>query len=300
MTAIIASAPGSLMICGEHAVVYGHSAIVCAADARVTITLTPRKDNRLSIRSSLANFDTDCLAPDGHPKLRFVLQAVRQQPPPSGITLQIASQIDPTLGLGSSAAVTCATAAALAAYAGADTSLPALHRSAHQTILAVQGRGSGADLAASLWGGMIAYQAAPLAVTPLPIPALPLSLRYAGYKTPTAEVLAIIAAKMAIQPDIYQHLYQRMGSITKAAVQAAAAANWPDFYTALNAYQICMAELGVCDSTQAAHLEQACRTAAAAKISGSGLGDCIIAFAPSLPNAHHPVSITPQGILIKR
>ena len=52
---ISTSAPGSLMISGEHAVVYGHPAIVCAIDARVHITLTPADDGPPSTTSPPTN-----------------------------------------------------------------------------------------------------------------------------------------------------------------------------------------------------------------------------------------------------
>jgi len=85
-----------------------------------------------------------------------------------GIRLTINSQIDPTLGLGSSAAVTAATLAALNFFVHQDVPTGAaglhqrqlgdLHRTGLAVIRELQGRGSGADLAASLCGGMLAYQ----------------------------------------------------------------------------------------------------------------------------------------------
>ena len=299
---ILTSAPGSLMISGEHAVVYGHPAIVCAIAMRVHVELTPGNDGHIHIDSALGDYHAPVglLHPD--PRLRFVLACLERYPMSGALHLRITSDIDPTLGLGSSAAVTVATLAALARHGGHDDSLPTLHTQALTLIRSLQGRGSGADLAASLWGGLIAYQNLPhVRVAPLPLPPAPLSLRYAGYKTPTGDVLAHIAARMREQPAHYDTLYQHMSTTTTHTIDAATRRDWPQFHAGLNAYQAHLHALGVCDATQAHHIAEALAhpDTHAAKISGSGLGDCILAYADTPPPQHHPVSPSTQGLIIK-
>ena len=50
---IPSSAPGSLMISGEHAVLHGRHALVGAVDQRVRVMLTPRADDTIRICSAL-------------------------------------------------------------------------------------------------------------------------------------------------------------------------------------------------------------------------------------------------------
>lgn len=300
MPQLTASAPGSIMVTGEHAVVYGAPAIVCATAARVRIHLRTRADRRIFIHSALADHVTDLDTLAEHPKLRFILATLRQAPPACGLELNIVSDIDPTLGLGSSAAVTATLTALLAQLRGDVFDLLALHRTAHRTILAVQQRGSGADLAASLAGGMVAYTPVTENTLPrisaLPLPPIGLSLRYAGYKTPTAEVLAQIATRAAAEPLRYQELYARMGENSTATIAAISRGDWPESYRLLNDYQHLLEELGVCDAVQAAHLGAARPHAHAVKISGSGLGDCILAFADTPPPQHQAVVIDGDGL----
>ena len=195
---------------------------------------------------------------------------------------------------------TAAITALLYRLRGQNPDLLALHRAAYRTILTVQQRGSGADLAASLAGGLIAYQNRPFTrIEPLPAPPTGLSLRYAGYKTPTAEVLARIAAHAAIDPDYYQHLYDRMGAGSARSIAAATRGDWADYYQSLNDYQELLNALGVCDDTQAAHLAAARPHAHAVKISGSGLGDCILALADQPPAQHQPVAIARDGVRLE-
>ena len=47
LRAVKASAPGSLMLMGEHAVLRGQPAIVCAISKRMKIKLKPRADRTL-------------------------------------------------------------------------------------------------------------------------------------------------------------------------------------------------------------------------------------------------------------
>lgn len=109
------SAPGSVMLMGEHAVVYGHQAIVCAVDKRITVKLTPRKDSVIEINSALGNHQTSISKIKVCAPFEFILNAVLkyQKKLKTGFDCLIESEIDATTGLGSSAAVSVAFMAAL-------------------------------------------------------------------------------------------------------------------------------------------------------------------------------------------
>ncbi len=314
-TALTVSAPGSVMLTGEHAVVHGHPAIVCAVEQRITLTATPLTRPVLEIRSEIADpakIALTDLAPTG--PYRFVQAAVAGFVPAltatehPGLRLEITSEIDPTLGLGSSAAVTIAALAALTALTGADPA--GIHPRALAIVREIQRRGSGADLAASLTGGMCAYRLPPemtdgvpppgarADIVPLPVPP-PIALCYAGYKTPTAEVLARIAAAMKGHEDTFHALYARMGDSAARAIDHARARDWPAFGVELQNYQQMMAELGVCDATMAAIIDRAAGTPGllAAKISGSGLGDCVLALGAQ-PDGFIPTPLARKGVIV--
>lgn len=307
---ITVTAPGSIMLTGEHAVVYGHPALVCAVEQRITVRVAPLDGGRVEIRSEIADpvlKSLDDLAPTG--PMRFVEAALLQyRAQLTGVSIDITSEINPTLGLGSSAAVTVATLAALNHMTGAGEGQSALHLRALSIVRAIQGRGSGADLAASLFGGMVAYQlpyhliqgtpaldAAPAQITPMPTPPA-LSLKYAGYKTPTAEVLARIAGEMERRPGEIAAIYARMGACATQATEAASAEDWQALAGHLNTYQGLMAELGVTDET----LDQIIAGASGAmavKISGSGLGDCVVAMGDE-PHGFTPAPLAAEGVII--
>ncbi|MEM0899691.1 MAG: mevalonate kinase [Pseudomonadota bacterium] len=297
---IRASAPGSMMICGEHAVVYGHRAIVAAINQRVHVELQLRADDKVIITSEIADplhTSLDALNTDG--PYRFVTASLRsfRSSLANGVDINITSEIDPTLGFGSSAAVTIAVLGALIELTGCDDS--DLHAKAHDIILDIQGRGSGADLAASLAGGVIAYRARPnLEMTPVSW-SEPLSVKYAGYKTPTSEVLRLIAERASGREAEYYALYAEMGSVTDSALGALMAGDREKLGAALTEYQTLMVKLGVSDDTLDGIISSARKNsdALAVKISGSGLGDCVLAVGET-PPAFSQVQIATEGLTI--
>lgn len=298
-----ASAPGSLMLMGEHAVLHGHRALVCAVDQRLTVTATPRHDRCITITSALGQAAADLDALPHTPPFQFVWAAIEAAQPPHGVDLEITADFSHKLGLGSSAAVTVATLAALHAD---PTPLDhnALHERATRVIQTVQGRGSGADAAASVYGGIVAYRAAPRKINPL-MAIHDLAVIYAGYKTPTAEVIARVEQAAAERPALYAGFYHEIDDCVRAAIDAICRDDWNETGHWFDANHALMNALGVNDP----NLEKIVQGLRAqpgilgAKISGSGLGDCAIGLGQltdwSLPYEVLPCRMTLEGVRLE-
>ncbi len=305
---IRASAPGTLMLMGEHAVVHGELAIACAVNRRIRVDLALLPKEELQIHSALANYRAPLESLPDHPKLRFILQVIAQLKPrlPSGLSLTIDSDFSDQVGLGSSSAVTVAVVAALLFWIeGAEPDPAEVFDEALNAMLMVQGRGSGTDIAACTYGGVIGYRRNPLQIKKLPTVG-PIGLYYAGYKTPTPQVLARVREEGALIPELYSRLYALMGETTEAAVDALTAGDMTRFARLINYYQGLMDALGVNDRKLASMVYQLREMpgVGAAKISGSGLGDCVISIglpvvkadACALDFTDIPVSIHEQGV----
>lgn len=291
------------MLLGEHAVLHGHRAVVMAVDRRLRVTLDPRADDRLTIESALGRHATELATLAPHPAFRFILACVRLLAGrlPAGFDLRVESAFSHEIGFGSSAAVTVATLAALHRLAGLDESAAAILDEAIAVIREVQGRGSGADAAASAHGGIIAYRADPREVRLLPI-RLSLIAVYCGYKTPTPEVIRRVEEAWRDQRGALLELYHRIGACAEAGIASAARQDVSGLGDALNKGQALMAELGVSTPELDAILARlrADPGIAGAKISGSGLGDCAIgigtpAHAWSGPNVEF-IHTDPVGV----
>lgn len=297
---INASAPGTLMLLGEHAVLHGSKALVLAVDKRIRVRLQPCSDQCVRIDSALGQYQSalELLQPD--PAFSFVLAAIDSLKTrlPGGFSLQIESDFSHQVGLGSSAAVTVAVLAALNHWI--DPGLKqGLFEQARAVMLSVQGRGSGADLAAAIEGGVVEYQLSGERRRFEPLPQI--GLYYCGYKLKTPVVLERVAQAREQLPELYDQLYRLMGQCADQASHAAEVGDWLQLGRLMNVYQGLMDALGVNDArlSQMIYSLRQCDTVQGAKISGSGLGDCVISL--GLPSHSDgldaiPVQVSPRGV----
>ena len=164
-------------------------------------------------------------------------------------------------------------------------------------IRAVQGRGSGADVAASILGGVVAYRAEPCAWRRV-AETLPLVAAYSGSKEKTAVVIAVVERLRAAHPEAVAAIFRAMDTVTAEGVAALESAAWPRVGAAMNMGQGLMDAIGVSNARLAA-MVAALRGAAGihgAKISGSGLGDCVIGLGTVAADAVLPFSLLPVGV----
>lgn len=185
MTATVSrQAPGKLFVAGEYAVLEpGHPAILVAVDRQVSVTVSGSdgadgadiviesdlrpEQTRLQRRGDgLVGLDGEA----GQQGLSHVVSAIEvvdgllteRGLRPSPIHVSISSGLHRNgtkFGLGSSGAVTVATVTAVATYYGVELSPQARFRLAMLATARLDTSSSGGDLAASVWGGWIAYHA---------------------------------------------------------------------------------------------------------------------------------------------
>jgi len=275
-----AKAPGKLFLFGEYAVLHGEYAIVCPVPYFIHVQLTPRDDDKISIDSNIGQFSTDL----AHLELLdsrfdFVIAVIQQWRPlfKQGLSLQITSEFSSTVGFGSSGAVIAAVAKALNQWLPQANDLLELFKIAKKALLAVQKKGSGADVATSLFAQTIAFRSEPLEIIPLQHEP-PLIAKYSGYKTATVDAIDQIAKKMQADPNKYPKIYSAIGKCSQQAIIAINQADWPQVAVLMRENQRYLNDLGVNDATMQQLIDelQAQPDILAAKISGSGLGDCVV------------------------
>ncbi|CCK32331.1 phosphomevalonate kinase [Streptomyces davaonensis JCM 4913] len=176
---VVRRAPGKLFVAGEYAVVDpGNPAILVAVDRHVTVTVTDPTEPGVQITSDLGptaqrhHWKDGRLGAEPYARSGFapVLSAIdtvarllsEHGAPAPEFSLSIESGLHDhgtKYGLGSSGAVTVATVDAVAAYRGLALSDEERFRLALIASAELDPKGSGGDLAASTWGGWIAYRA---------------------------------------------------------------------------------------------------------------------------------------------
>lgn len=298
-----ASAPGSLMLMGEHAVLHDHQAIVFAVDKRMTVTLKPRADEKIEVRSPrLGVWQTELSKLALTAPFHFVSASLcrHRDKLKSGFDLEITADFSDKMGLGSSAAVTVATLGVIFSWAGLSPTPLEQIQAAREIILEVQGLGSGADAAASVLGGVVAYRAKPLEFEKF-TPDLPLTVLYSGYKTPTVEVIKQVNEKFANDRALFEQHCLAIQACVEEALLALRSQDWQGFGKAMNRQQAVMMDLGVSTPLLDEMIQQlrATSTIQGAKISGSGLGDCVIGLGKMLKSlmTEIPVSLAPEGLI---
>jgi len=291
------------MLLGEHAVLHGRRALVCAIDKRITVSLFKIDNRILRILSDLGTYEAPLDDLVDHPDFRFVLDVVKQYPQENGIELKIESEFSSDIGFGSSAAVTVATHAALMQLNSGslgEFALPVeqkltgranspseplkmeLFKRSLATIHRVQGRGSGADVAASVFGGVVAYRAEPLDIHPMD-ENFPLTAVYSGSKMKTADVIRHLEERCALNADYFEKIFDRMDASIEEVIS-----DFPTLGRNLTLNQKLMEEMGLCNAALAEIIESFQTLGIPAKISGSGLGDCAIGLG----------SVAPTGLLL--
>ena len=275
------SAPASIKLMGEYAVLHNYPAIACAVDYRASITLTPRIDKKITIKSALGNLCINMNLIKVTPPFHYVLQSIKYfyENITHGFDLVIDSTFSSTIGLGSSGAVTVACAKILATWLNIKLDKRELFKICYQIVLDVQQEASGIDIAASIYGGIISYTKDPFEVIPLNNTP-DLVLVYSGEKTITTKSLSLVKGVFQDIPELESKLYELIGICVKNGKTAIIRKDWNKLGKLFNIHNGLQEALctGNKDLSRIYYELIACKEIKGAKISGSGFGDCIVAI----------------------
>ena len=156
----IASAPGKVILFGEHFVVYGVKAILCSINKRVTVTAEKTSERKISINSKIGKLEIEPDKPISEinsplkPFYYLANKAVENKD--TGIHIQIDSEIPLGAGLGSSSACCVAGAAAIFKLFG-NISREEVLKLAIEAERTIFENTSGADCTVCTYGGIIEY-----------------------------------------------------------------------------------------------------------------------------------------------
>ncbi|MGY5144483.1 MAG: mevalonate kinase [Candidatus Nitrosopumilus sp. bin_32a] len=155
-----ASAPGKVILFGEHFVVYGVKAILCAINKRITVTAEKIDGKKISIQSKIGNLELEpgkSISEINSPLKPFYYLADKMlKNENTGIEIIVESDIPLGVGLGSSSACCVAGAAAISRLFKKMSNEEILNLAieAEKTIFK---NTSGADCTVCTYGGIMEY-----------------------------------------------------------------------------------------------------------------------------------------------
>ena len=280
---ISASAPGKIILVGEHAVVYGRPAVavpVTQVSATARIEPAAAGDGLTLIATDLDRRLTLAHAPPDDPLAVVARETLGHlgHPPPDAV-LTISSTIPIASGMGSGAAVSTAIARALAGFFGQRLPTAEISRLVYEAEKIHHGTPSGIDNTVVVYGHPVYFVREKVMETFSVGRAFPFLIADSGAPSPTREVVGAVRQGWEEAPERYEALFDQVGEVVDSVRQAMEAGEIDTVGTLMTQNHKLLKEMGV-SSPVLDRLVKAAMEAGAlgAKLSGAGRGGNVIAL----------------------
>jgi mevalonate kinase len=278
-----ASAPGKIILFGEHAVVYGRPALaVPVTQVRATATVSKNSRGGIWVEAPNVNLSSELsgLAPD-HPlaaAINSVFPVLGISRPPA-CTVYIQSTIPVAAGLGSSAAVSVAVIRALSEFLGQPLPDERVSALAYEVEKLHHGTPSGIDNTVVTYARPVYFvKGRPAKTFHLGAP-FTILIGDTGISALTKESVGDLKKLWTADPPRWDKVFDRVGEIVWRARQAIERGDIPSLGKLMDANHALLQEMTV-SSRELDRLVEAGRRAGAfgAKRSGGGRGGNMIAL----------------------
>ncbi|NDB88070.1 MAG: mevalonate kinase [Thaumarchaeota archaeon] len=276
----VASAPAKVILFGEHFIVYGGKAILCAIDKRITVESEIVNSDTIQIDSDLGSITVSKSEPVDKvdAKFRSVIfiaqKMLKQFNSKSGLKISIRSEIPAGVGLGSSSACCVASAGSIAGL---------FTRYSKQEILnlALEGertvfeRASGADTASCTFGGIVEYTKQGTKNLDLS-PKFQLIIANSKIVHSTSDVVARVKQFKESKSDEFAILCDNESALIEEVLDALEKNNSKEIGEKMTVNQAHLQKIGVSNKTLDLMLQSVKAVSYGAKLTGAGDGGCII------------------------
>jgi mevalonate kinase len=278
-----ASAPGKIILFGEHAVVYGRPALaVPVTDVQANATVTENRLRTIRIEAPGIGVNADLQAlPPNHPLAavtRAVLGALGIVHPPS-FTMRIESTIPVASGLGSGAAVSVAAIRALASFLGCVMPDEKVNALAFEIEKLHHGTPSGIDNIVVTYAKPVYFLKGCPGETFHPGVPFTIVIGDTGVPASTKESVREVRELWQADPARFEKMFDVVGEIVQKAREAIESGEMMDLGLLMDKNHSILQGMTV-SSQLLDRLVDAARSAGAlgAKLSGSGRGGNMIAL----------------------
>ena len=280
---ITSSAPGKIILFGEHAVVYGRPALAVPV-TQVQATATVSENSRGGVRVEAPNIalsdELSNLAPD-HPLaavINSVFSALGIAHPPA-CTVYLQSTIPIAAGLGSGAAVSVAILRALSAFLGAPLPDERVNKLAFEVEKLHHGTPSGIDNTVITYARPVYFIKGQRIKTFRVGAAFTIVIADTGISAPTKESVGAVQKLWKSAPSRWEKIFDRVGEIVWDARQAIERGDNDELGKLMDANHDLLKVMTVSSVELDGLIETAHRSGAlGAKLSGGGRGGNMIAL----------------------
>lgn len=286
MPAYSASAPGKVILFGEHAVVYGRPAIavpVLQVRAKAIVNMDPRsapgvvklQAPDIGLETTLADL------PEGHPLAAVLLKAATAMKLSHipACTIKISSNIPIAGGMGSGAAVSVAILRAFSASLGHPLSDEQVSEISYEVEVIHHGTPSGIDNTVITYAKPVYFVKGRGIETLRVKRPFTLVIGDTGIQSPTSRVVSDVHKAWESAPAQFEGLFDAAGTIAAGARKAIEAGSVDALGPLMDENQALLYKMGV-SSPELDKLIEVARSSGAlgAKLSGAGRGGNMIAL----------------------
>ena len=310
----IFSAPGKIILFGEHSVVYGHPAIVTAINLRTKCIVSKSLQNEVqlsifsdnSFNGSSAGLKKEYIM--DKEQNEFITQDPNYKQPVSPayyfITekilnlstskkyphIHINSEIPPGIGLGSSAASAVATLASLSVFMELEFSMEELNELAFEAEKIIHGRPSGVDNTISTFGGIQLYKEKKFAKLSIPNFSSHVVIVNSGIPRNTKIYVEKVAKSLEEDSSKYQNILEEIGNLTVIAKSSLIEGNIQKLGKLMTQNHLLLEELGVSHPILTEITNSLVQLGSVgSKLTGAGGGGCVIGLFDNHQKANRAV-----------
>jgi len=276
-----ASAPGKVILFGEHFVVYGVKAILCSINKRVTVTAEKISDKKIVINSEIGNLILEpnkSISEINSPLKPFYYLAnkvIKNQD--TGIQIKIDSEIPLGVGLGSSSACCVAGAAAIFKLFG-DISKEEILELAIEAERTIFENTSGADCTVCVYGGIMEYDKKQGFKKIEDEPNFQLVIANSNIEHSTESMVSEVKAFTIKNKEEFSKLLNQELELVEDVLKLLKENNTIKLGEKINQNQKYLETIGISNNQLRKMIEIGQKTSFGAKITGSGGGGCIFAI----------------------
>lgn len=280
------SAPGKIILLGEHAAVYGNPVLVATVDKRAVVSVEKRDDDNILFNSPQLGVKALLSLPklpDLKKRREFslVLEAISKVNSKfnlrHGWSIEVNSEIPVSSGMGSSASIASALVLGMSLELGENLGNKEIANLAWEIEHIIHGKSSGVDPFAVTFGGVLLYKKGDF--KRIPLKKYPrITIGNTGIISDTGKLVSQVAKLKENYPEFFSYYLQQMRKIIEYGQKFLEEGKLEKFGEIMNINHGLLSSIGVSSPELEKLVWAARKKSPGAKLCGAGAGGIMIAL----------------------